>query len=357
MPGLVGLISKKADLPVQGIDHMIDALRYGHATTVECYQENDVAIGCIHLKTGGQKYIYQTDQAVVVFYGYLTEPNFPPGAGLSSEGSTAAHFIHDLYLAQGEKMMSLLAGAFGFALWDIKRRLLLLASDHLGLRPIYYAEHNGVFRFASETKGILADPSFPHHLNLESVADFFNFAYILGEKTFFQEIQLLPPASILRYQDGHYVIYSYWNIPIPDYYPHRSDKWYDDSIYEVIRSSVKKMVRPELMYGLSLSGGLDSRWIAAFLAEFQPDSLSFTVGTPDSDDTIIAQQVANHMNLTHYSWNPSPGFLAEHAEVYTYLVDGMDGMNNLGEFPITLRVGDYADVSVGGFLGGENFRV
>ncbi len=354
MPGLTGLVSTATGFPPLNMEAASAALQYGRATVSECYQEANVSLSCAHLGTGGQRNLYQSGQAIVVFYGYLTEPSIPPGAD-GSDPAEAAHYIHDLYLEHGEAMMKRLAGAFAFAVWDRTTQTLLLVSDHLGLRPIYYAEHNGVFRFASEIKGILADPAFPHRLNMAAMADFFHYSYVLEEKTFFQDIQLLPPASVLRLHDGHWRVSHYWEIAFPEDYPHHPDKWYDDLIYEVIQSSVKKMIRPELRYGLSLSGGLDSRWIAAFLSKYQPDSLAFTIGTPDSDDAFIARQVAIQTGLTHHRWEPSPNFIAEAAEIYAYLVEGMDSFINIGEFPISIRVGDYVDVSVGGFLGGDIF--
>ena len=352
MPGLTGLVSAATDFPPLDMEAALAALRYGRATVSECYQEGNVNLGCVHLGTGGQRNLYQSGQAVVAFYGYLTEPPIPPGAE-ESDPAQAAHYIHDLYLKHGEALLKQLAGAFSFAIWDRRTQTLLLVSDHLGLRPIYYAEHNGLFRFASEIKGILADPTFPHRLNMAAMADFFHYSYIMEEKTFFQDIQLLPPATMLRFRDGHCTMSRYWDIPCPDDYPYHPDRWYADLIYDAIRSAVKKMIRPELRYGVSLSGGLDSRWIAAFLSQFQPASLAFTVGVPDEDEASLAHQVAIQTGLTHYIWEPSPDFIAKLGEIYTYLVDGSDNLTYMDEFSLSARVNSYVDVSVGGLIGGD----
>jgi len=329
---------------------MLNALNYGRATVVECHEERNASLGCAHLGTGGQQTLYESSQAVVVFFGYLTQPLIPPGVG-ESDPAAAPRYIHDLYLAHGEAMLGQVTGAFAFALWDRRTQTLYLASDHLGLRPIYYAEHDGLFRFATEIKGILADSTFPRRLNRAAVADFFHYSYIMGDKTFFQDIQLLPPASLLCYQDGRWTVSRYWEIPYPERYPRHPDKWYDDLIYEALQAAVKRMVRPDLRYGLSLSGGLDSRWIAAFLAQVQPESLTFTLGTPGSDDTPFAREVAARTGLSHHYWELSPTFIAELAESYAYIVDGTYNLFSAEEFPLTVRVGDYVDVSVGGFLG------
>ena len=174
MPGLAGLVSAKKDLPAQGMEFMLEALRYGRATKTESYNEDTIGLGCVHLGTGGQQALYKSAEAVVVFFGYLTQPPIPPGADASAPDA-APRYIHDHYLEQGEYMMQEVAGAFAIAIWDKRTQNLLLITDHLGLRPIYYSVHNGIFRFASEVKGILADPFFPHHINKAAFADYFYF--------------------------------------------------------------------------------------------------------------------------------------------------------------------------------------
>lgn len=350
MPGLCGLITLNNDTPVPDLIPMVNALCYQRATVIEDYQDDKLAMGCVHLGTGGQQALYQSSQVAVLFFGYLTHPSIPPGADESDPAAAARH-IHDRYLVRGEAVLDEVRGAFAFALWDQRMQTLLVASDRLGMRPIYYAEHAGLFRFASEVKAILADSTFPRRLNRAAVADFFHYAFVMGEKTFFQDIQLLPPASLLRYQDGRWTVSSYWDVPYPEHYPSHLDKWYDNLIYDALQAAVKRMVRPGLRYGLSLSGGLDSRWIAAFLAQVQPESSTFTVGIPGSDDTPFAKEVAARTGLTNQYWDLSPTFVAELAETYTYIVDGMDDLLHMEEFPLTVRVGDYVDVSVGGFLG------
>jgi asparagine synthetase B (glutamine-hydrolysing) len=350
MPGLCGFINLNEQMPLPELAPMLGILKYNRATVVESYQDEGIAMGCGHLGTGGQQALYQSSQVAVLFFGYLTQPAIPPGAD-ESDPAVAARHIHDRYLVRGEAVLDEVSGAFAIALWDLRNQTLLLANDHLGLRPIYYAEHAGSLRFASEVKGLLSDSTFPRRLNQSAVADLLYYSIIMGEKTFFEDIRMLPPASFLRYRDGRWEVSNYWDIPFPESYPSHPDKWYDELIYNALKDAAKRMVRPELRYGLSLSGGLDSRWIAAFLAQDQPESLAFTLGTPGSDDTPYAKDVAALTNMRHHYWEMSASFVAELGETYAYIVDGMDNLWHMEEFPLTVRVGDYADVSVGGFLG------
>ncbi len=350
MPGLFGLIMQDKLLAQLDASAMQSELSYGRATVEEDYKDDGIHMGCAHLSTGEQRAIYQSEQVVVVFFGYLTQPSIPPGSSLSP-GAAARH-VHDLYLSHGDaSMMSHLEGAFALAIWDKRTQVLLIATDQLGLRPIYYAEHHGVFRFASEVKGILSDPSFPHRIDQEAIADFFYFSYLTGQKTFFMDIKVLPPASILRYHQGKWTISQYWDVTYPGKYSYHPGQWYDELVFTALKSAVQRMANPSVSYGLSLSGGMDSRWIAAFLSQVQPGSTSFTLGTPGSDDTSPAQHVAALTNLPNRYLTISPGFVAELAGTYNYIVDGMYSSFSIEEFPLTVQVGDYVDISVGGFLG------
>ncbi len=350
MPGLFGVASSNRNHPPLDSSAMLSELSYARAVVEECYEGDGVQMGCAHLGTGGQRALYQTPNAAVLFFGYLTRPSIPPGTD-GSDPAAAARFIHNAYLSQGLELLQEISGAFCFALWDVKARALILANDRLGLRPLYYAEHAGVFRFASEVKGILSDADFPHRLSQEAVADLFQNNFVMADKTFFEDIHLLPAASMLRYEDGRLAVSRYWEIPFPTHYPRRPDRYYDDLIFNALRSAVRRMIRPGIRYGLSLSGGLDSRWIAALLAEEEADSLAITLDSPGSDDTPPAKAVASATGLEHHLWEICPTLAAEWGEAYSYATDGMDSIWHMEEFPITLRVGDYADVSVGGFLG------
>ena len=351
MPGLAGIITEKDALPTESFDLMLETLQYGLAKTTESFSEVNIGMGCVHLGTGGQRAIFHSSQTVVMFYGYLTEPTIPPGF-CNFEPSPAAHFIHDLYLAEGEAfMMNKLAGTFAFALWDKITQTLFLVSDHLGLRPIYYAKHNGMFRFASEVKGILSDSTFPHRLNRTAIAEFIHFSYVLGSKTFFQDINMLPPASILRFHGGDWTISRYWDIAYPESYPNHPDSWYDELVFSALQGAVKRMANANIRFGLSLSGGMDSRWIAAFLSQFQSNSSSYTIGIPGSDDTYSAKAVALRTNLSHHYWDLSPSFVAELAESFNFISDGMYDLFSFEEFPLIKSIAGDVDVSIGGLLG------
>ena len=105
-----------------------------------------------------------------------------------------------VYLIAGAKGLTELDGAFLIAVWDERAGELVLVNDRYGLYPHYFAHHTGEFVFAPEIKGVLCAPSVRRHLNLVAIAEYLRFQQLLGEKTWFEGIELLPAASLIRYR-------------------------------------------------------------------------------------------------------------------------------------------------------------
>ncbi len=351
MPGLCGLVGNPGQSP--DLEPLLDSLCYERAGTIEQYRGDGISIGCVHLGTGGQENVYNSPRAVVSFCGYLTHPSIVPGSA-GQHPAAAPRFVHDAYLKKGEGMLQELKGTFAFALWDKVERKLLLACDRLGLRYVYYAWHDGILSFASEVKALLTT-QVRRELDYEGIATFFYFGHPLGDATFFKGIRLLPPGSFLRYRDGRWETVRYWRIEFPSDYPPESDEWFADRVHEAIYDAVSRMIKPGLRYALSLSGGMDSRWIAAVLGDVHPDALALTFGPPESDDVRIASQIADRAGLRFHNLPLPPSFLAEHAERITYISDGMYSLTHAEEYPLARQLSRYADVSSGGFLGGLVF--
>ena len=104
-----------------------------------------------------------------------------------------------------------------FALWDEPRRQLLLARDRFGIKPLYYAEHEGRLLFGSEIKTILACPTFPRRVNLAALEAMLTLGFVPGPATMFEGIFKLPPAHFLLAHHGRFQIERYWQL---DYTPH-----------------------------------------------------------------------------------------------------------------------------------------
>jgi asparagine synthase (glutamine-hydrolysing) len=340
---------------------MLNALTYERAQTVETFCAPTVDLGCVHLGIGGEPALYESDVAVVGVYGYAVLPSDALGgaSGVVEGPVSQARRVHDLYLACGPQFVQALDGTCLIVVWDKRQNRLAISNDRLGLRPLFYAvsdsEEAPRFLFASEVKALLCDPLLPKTLDEVALAQFFTLGYLLENHTFFEAIKLLDPGSILTYQDGRWSIQSYWRLSFPNSYPRRSDAWYEELIYNALQASIGKMVRPDRRYGVTLSGGMDSRWMAALLTRLRPDTPAFTFGSDDAEDVSFAIQVATRLGMAHYRFPLSSTYIAEHGARIAYATDGMYNILNAHEFVMSVEMGRHVDVAIGGMLGDDLF--
>jgi asparagine synthetase B (glutamine-hydrolysing) len=348
MPGLCGIVQFNQPGPAdpastsQLFSAMLSTLSYGRCRQLEKTQIPSGWIGSASLDTAGRSSLCQAEDVTLAIHGYLT--------GTGGEADDAS-YAHRLYMRHGAEFLRCLEGAFSLAVWDGRTRTLLLANDRLGLRPLYLAELSGALRFASEAKALLADPALPRALDQVAIASFFNFGLVLGERTFFQAIRLLPPGSLITLQNEQLKTTSYATLSYPAPAAGHSDDDYADRVARSLQAAVANSLRPDRRYGVMLSGGLDSRWIAALVAGLRPDSIAFTFGDDASDDIRIAAQVCRTLGLEHRRLALSPTYLADQAAEIVHISDGMYNVVHAHEYPAAASLKGEAEVLLGGFLG------
>jgi len=218
--------------------------------------------------------------------------------------------IH-LYEEHGPACTDHLRGMFAFAIWDEKRRRLLLARDRLGKKPLYYAQHDGALLFGSEIKCILQYPGLPREIDLEAIHHYLTLQYVPDPWTAFTQIRKLPPAHRLVWQDGRVEIERYWDLA---YEP----KWTDaePALRERLRETIAEAVRIRLMsdvpLGAHLSGGVDSSIIAGLMAGMMDQPVkTFSIGFKEDafSELPYARQVAQRFGTDHHEFILEPDAL------------------------------------------------
>ena len=182
------------------------------------------------------------------------------------------------YLAWGEAVLDRLRGMFAFAIWNRATRELFCARDFFGIKPFYYTQQGGHFIFASEIKCILEHPAYERALNRAALEQYLCFQFSALDETFFKGIFKLPPAHCLTvHADGSTQLRRYWR---PEYRfdQERSREATVDAIDEAMRDSVRYHNVADVEVGSFLSSGIDSSYMAACLAQENPDIKTFTVG-------------------------------------------------------------------------------
>jgi asparagine synthase (glutamine-hydrolysing) len=189
----------------------------------------------------------------------------------------------------GPSYVKRLNGIFAFALWDRRKRELLLARDHLGVKPLYYtAAAPGTLLFASELKALCAYPGLPREPDFEVLQQHLAYCHASDERTAMKGISRLPPGAILSWSatTRQYSIQTYWR---PDFHTAKSpDRGRAvEELRETIRDATRRQMVSDVPVGSFLSGGLDSSLITALAArKFGPAFEGYTITYPTSDNIL-----------------------------------------------------------------------
>jgi len=249
-------------------------------------------LSVIDLETGGQPIASEDGAVTLVCNGEIY--NAPE---LRSELEAAGHrfrtrsdveVIVHLYEDLGPECTTRLRGMFGFALWDARRRRLMLARDRLGIKPLVYAARPDALWFASEAKAILAAGVPDGGADPAAIEDIFALAFVAGPRTMFASIRKLPPAHVALYREGALSLHRYWSLPEDTEHHDRSAAEWAEAVREKLDESVRVHLRSDVSVAAWLSPGLDSSAVAALASRHLGESLhTFTVGfdDPEVDET------------------------------------------------------------------------
>jgi asparagine synthase (glutamine-hydrolysing) len=276
--------------------------------------------------------------------------------GASFRDSSDAELALRLYQDRGPDFVKAVEGAFVLALWDRSRNQILVANDRFSLKPLYYTQSDGGFLFAPELKGILADPGFSKKLNLTALAEYVRFQQLLGDKTFFEGITLLPPASLLCLdcQTLKFTQSNYWDWRSIRSLEKAPDK--REAVEEterLLRRAVNIRLERAARPGILLSGGLDSRVLLA-LADRQYQPLTtLTYGHPDCRDVHLAAKIARAARTRHHVFELNDGnWVKNVAGFHLDLVEGAHSWIHAHGLSILPEARQLIDVNLSGFEDG-----
>ncbi len=269
----------------------------------------------IDLATGDQPIFNEDRTVAVVFNGEIY--NFPElrrdleARGHRFRTRADTEVIVHLYEDHGDGFVHRLNGMFAIALWDDRRRRLVLARDRLGVKPLHLMEWNGRLHFASEIKSLLAAGR-PREIDPQALSEYVSFEYIPAPRTIFRGVSKLPPACMAVVEDGAAPrITRYWDVrygsaPGPDGAAGPIDGRPAGEIAAELRERLKESVRKRLLsdvpLGVFLSGGIDSSSVTALMAELVPGRVrTFSIGFREKsfDEIPYARRVAERFGAEH----------------------------------------------------------
>jgi asparagine synthase (glutamine-hydrolysing) len=300
------------------IDRMTEALAHRGPDDDGFFVEGQVGIGFRRLSiidlSGGRQPIFNEDRsAAIVFngeiYNYRDLAAELAAAGHTFKTRSDTETILHAYEEYGEDCVHHLRGMFAFAIWDRRKRRLLLARDRLGVKPLYYYRSNRFFAFASEIKALLEIPSIPREVDPDALDLYLSLRYVPGPRTMFKNIFRLQPGHVLVMDETGVRTRKYWDINYSAQGTH-SPQHILETFDERLEESVRMRLIAEVPLGVFLSGGLDSSAILALMSKVAGGDRvkTFSVGYEASG---AKEEEANEFEYARLATN---AFAAEHHE-------------------------------------------
>ena len=273
--------------------------------------------------------------------------------------STDSEVILLGYEKWGEGVLNRLIGMFAFAIWDPEEQYLFAARDRFGIKPFYFTNQKGEFRFASEAKSLL--PFLPSvDLSEKGLHDYFTFQLPLGETTLFEGIQQLPAAHSLSFtaRNPSPKIRKYWEVSYERDFRH-SEKYLLEQLEEILTDSVSLHTRSDVPIGGYVSGGVDSSLISIMASDGVDDYLGFTgkFTSPDGyDESRYAVAAAKHggFELLQRDMQASD-FIENLSNVIYHLDYPVAGPGSFPQYMVSELAAQHRKVVLGGQGGDEIF--
>ncbi len=252
------------------------------------------------------------DLACIVFngelYNYRELRKELEASGFCFKSRSDTEVLLNLYLRDGEAMLTRLNGIFAFAIWDVRKKLLFLARDGLGVKPLYYTKTPKGFLFASELKALFLEPTVQRRIDPLAIQSYLTFLWCPAPHTILQSIKKMSPGYAMFVRDGK--IKKKWKFYELPYNQPIQPYSVEEAVHHVqttIKTAVARQMVSDAPVGAFLSGGLDSSSIVAFARQYAGSEKvqCFTMGFKGhelaaegmTEDLPYAQKVAHHLDV------------------------------------------------------------
>ncbi len=267
-------------------------------------------LSIVDLSPSGHQPMANEDGSVwIVFngeiYNHPTLRRWLEGRGHRYAGHSDTETILHLYEERGDGCVAELEGEFAFAIWDRNRRKLLLARDRLGVKPLYYTEHNGSLIFASEIKAILEHAEIPRRVNEEALYHYLTFFTTPAPSTLFAGIHKLRPGHLLTWDSFNGpASRHYWQLAEAAERTSRAEPEWIETARERLGAAVDGRMMSDVPVGVFLSGGIDSSTALALMSRTSTGPVqTFSVGYRDDpayNELQYARLMAERCGATYH---------------------------------------------------------
>jgi asparagine synthase (glutamine-hydrolysing) len=210
--------------------------------------------------------------------------------------------IVPFYERLGAGAVERLDGMFGLAIWDDRRRWLILARDRAGEKPLFWTARDGELRFASEIQALLVYPDQERRLARRAAELYAALGYVPGPHTMFEGIHKLAPGHVLIADASGVRDRAYWDPAAHAAEPSRLES--AGQLQEAVVRAVERELMSDVPVGVFTSGGLDSSILAAVAARVMAGEKIHTYSVrfvePGYDESPYAEAVTHEIRTTHH---------------------------------------------------------
>ncbi|MBU9888930.1 MAG: asparagine synthase (glutamine-hydrolyzing) [Candidatus Omnitrophica bacterium] len=309
-----------------------------------CDANEDLFLGAtrlsiIDLTSTGSQPLFNEDQTLVLVCNgeiynapALREELVQRGHRFYSK--TDIEVIIHLYEEMGEHCLDKLKGMFAFALWDKQNKVLFVARDRLGIKPLYYFKGGEKFAFASEIKALLKLPFIKKEIDPKSLDLYFSLEYVPAPFSIYKNIRKLKPGSYLILKDSELRVQPYWGLGSHEDGKSPGFREAAEHLEHLLKTAVREHLLADVPVGVLLSGGVDSSVLAALACREMPggcDTFSMGFDEKTFDETEYAEKVARFLGSRHHHHLFS---LEDFIEIFPFVTGQLDEpLGDLSVFP------------------------
>jgi asparagine synthase (glutamine-hydrolysing) len=320
-------------------------------------------LAIIDLVTGEQP-VFNEDKSVAVvlngeIYNYRELRADLETRGHVFRSASDTEVLPHLYEEYGDGMIRELNGMFAFALWDSRRRRLLIARDRFGEKPLYWGVFDKTLVFASEPKVLLAHPAVKPSLNLQALRQYLSFDYVPAPLSIYDGINKLPAAHKLTLEAGRVCVERYWQLSYKTTEPVPSENDAAERLRELLADAVRMRLVSDVPLGVLLSGGVDSSTVAALAVRASSEPVkTFSISFAESsfDESAYARGVAKFLGTDHHEERLSANLAANLvSEIGAWMDEPFSDPSLVPTYLLSRFTRKHVTVALGGDGGDELF--
>ncbi|MDD4554679.1 MAG: asparagine synthase (glutamine-hydrolyzing) [Bacteroidales bacterium] len=375
---MCGIIGVASQVPIINRDWIRDgcyAMNHRGPDDSGEWWSDDNRVGLAHRRlsiidlsaTGHQPMSDASGSLTIVFngeiYNYMKIREELALKGMVFRSQSDTEVILGAYREWGTDCLSHFNGTFAFGLYDEERNTVFLARDRAGEKPLFYHHNKNILRFASELKGLMADPTLPRHIDSISFDCYLAMGYVPGERCILKGFNKLPPAHAMQFslRSGEVKVWNYWKLPELNPFFQKTkvgESLLLDDLEKLLEDAVRFQLVADVPVGILLSGGLDSSLVTAMATRSSSKVKTFTIcfpGNDKMDETYHARKIAKHFGTDHVEMDVQP----MSAEILPRLAQQFDepivDSSMIPTFLISQIIRQNCKVALGGDGGDELF--